>query len=112
MQVKLRSSVIGGIPRRRLGARNGGKPAVRSSVKPSSAANNNLIDRTRKVGHNGVTIAVHANNYRSVRGRTLLCAIFDEVAFWRDDSSATPDVETFSAVLPSLSTGGGLLIGM
>ena len=112
MQVKLRSSVIGGIPRRRLGARNGGKPAVRSSVKPSRAANNNLIDRTRKVWHNGVTIAVHANNYRSVRGRTLLCAIFDEVAFWRDDSSATPDVETFSAVLPSLSTVGGMLIGI
>jgi hypothetical protein len=61
---------------------------------------------------NGVTIAVHANNYRSVRGRTLLCAIFDEVAFWRDDSSATPDVETFSAVLPSLSTVGGMLIGI
>jgi hypothetical protein len=49
MQVKLRSSVIGGIPRRRPGARNGGEPAVRSSVKPSRAANDNLIDRTRKV---------------------------------------------------------------
>jgi hypothetical protein len=31
---------------RRPEARNGGKPAVRSSVKLSSAANDNLIDRT------------------------------------------------------------------
>lgn len=34
---------------RRLEARNGEKPTVRSSVKPSHAANNNLIDQTRAV---------------------------------------------------------------
>ena len=31
-----------------------------------------------------------------------LCAcIFDEVAFWRDDTTATPDTETYTAVLPA-----------
>ena len=34
---------------RRLGARNGNEPAVRTSVKPSIPTNDNLIDRTRAV---------------------------------------------------------------
>ena len=34
---------------RRLGARDGNEPAVRSSVKPSIPTNDNLIDRTRAV---------------------------------------------------------------
>ncbi len=63
---------------------------------------------------NGIVIAVHANSFRSVRGRTLLACIFDELAFWRDDTSATPDHETYSAILPSLArpTGNGMLIGI
>jgi hypothetical protein len=61
---------------------------------------------------NRVVIGVHPNSFRSVRGRTLLCAIFDEIAFWRDESSAVPDTEVYSAVLPSLITTGGVLIGI
>jgi hypothetical protein len=36
----------------------------------------------------------------------------DEVSFWRDDSSALPDIETYRAILPSLATTNGLLIGI
>lgn len=61
---------------------------------------------------NGVTIAVHPNSFRSIRGRTLLCCIFDEISFWRDDTSATPDSEVYTAVLPSLATCNGLLVGI
>ena len=61
---------------------------------------------------NGVTIAVHANSFRSVRGWTLLACIFDEVSFWRDESSAEPDVETYTACLPALLTTNGMLIGI
>jgi phage terminase large subunit-like protein len=61
---------------------------------------------------NGIVISTHANTYRTVRGRTLVAAIFDEVAIWRDELSATPDVETYSAVLPSLLTTKGMLIGI
>ncbi len=61
---------------------------------------------------NGIAIAVHANSFRSVRGRTLLCCIFDEVSLWRDDQSATPDIEVYRAVLPSLATCNGLLVGI
>jgi hypothetical protein len=60
----------------------------------------------------GVTIACRPNNFRTVRGRTLLAAIFDECAYWRDETSALPDVETYRAVLPALATTNGLLIGI
>ena len=61
---------------------------------------------------NGVIIGIHAASFRTVRGRTLLAVIFDEVAFWRDETSAMPDVETYRAVLPSLATTDGMLIGI
>src|ERR1700722_12653876 len=61
---------------------------------------------------NGIVIAVHANSFRTIRGRTLVAVVFDEIAFWRDESSAIPDIETYRAVLPSLATTNGLLIGI
>src|SRR5262245_49489503 len=61
---------------------------------------------------NGVNIAIHANSFRSVRGRTLCACIFDEVSFWRDDTTATPDVEVYRAVLPALITTNGMLVGI
>jgi hypothetical protein len=61
---------------------------------------------------NGIVIGVHANSYRSVRGRTLVACIFDEVSYWRDETTASPDTETYTAVLPSLATTGGMLIGI
>jgi hypothetical protein len=62
---------------------------------------------------NRVVIEVHTNSYRSVRGRSLLCVICDEVAFWRSEDSATPDFETAGAVQPSLGRmrkSGSMLI--
>jgi hypothetical protein len=61
---------------------------------------------------NGIVIATHTNSFRSVRGRTLLACIFDEVAYWRDESSATPDLETYRAVKPALDASGGFLLGI
>jgi hypothetical protein len=60
----------------------------------------------------GIVIAVHANSFRSVRGRSLVAAVLDEVCFWRDDSTATPDSEVYSALLPSLLTTDGLLVAI
>ncbi|HEY1261665.1 MAG TPA: hypothetical protein VGF34_20635 [Stellaceae bacterium] len=62
---------------------------------------------------NGVEIVVATNSYRSVRGRTIVCAIFDEVSYWRDDDSANPDFETYNAVIPGLVTlPGAMLVGI
>ena len=49
---------------------------------------------------------------RTVRGSTLVAVVMDEVAYWRDETSATPDVEVYRAVLPALATTSGMLIGI
>lgn len=59
-----------------------------------------------------IVISVHTNSFRSIRGRTLLACIFEELAFWRDEQSANPDVETYRAVLPGLATTGGIVVGI
>ena len=47
------------------------------------------------------------------RGRSIACAIFDEVAFWRDEASATPDKETYAAIRPGMAMlPGAMLIGI
>jgi len=61
---------------------------------------------------NGVRIEIFTNNFRAVRGRTLLAVVLDECAFYRSESTANPDIETYRAVMPSLATTGGLLIGV
>ena len=58
---------------------------------------------------NGNVICTLANDYRTLRGRTLLLAILDEASFLRDESSSTPDIEAARALLPGLSTTGGML---
>jgi len=59
---------------------------------------------------NGAEIAVGTNSYRAVRGRSIACAVFDELAFWRDESSASSDKETYAAVMPGLATLRGMLV--
>jgi hypothetical protein len=75
-----------------------------------------MIVRETKNGvelNNDVEIVISTNNYRQVRGRTIALAVFDECSFWRDENSATPDVETYRAVLPSLATlPNSMLIGI
>jgi hypothetical protein len=61
---------------------------------------------------NGITIAVHPNSFRSVRGRSCCTAIFDETAWWRDITTATPDAEVYTAVLPALLTTNGMLVAI
>jgi hypothetical protein len=51
-----------------------------------------------------VVIEVHTASFRSIRGRTVLCGICDEIAFWRDESSAVPDTEILNALRPAMST--------
>ena len=69
-----------------------------------------LSDEIRLKGN--IVIGVHPCSYRSVRGRTLIACVFDEAGYWRDADSALPDLEAYRAVLPALSTTGGMLIGV
>jgi hypothetical protein len=79
-----------------------------SALRREIVARNRLEIRLR----NGIVIACHPNSFRSVRGRTLVACIFDETAFWRDETTATPDTEVYTAVLPGLARPNGMLIAI
>jgi hypothetical protein len=57
-----------------------------------------------------VVIEVHTCSYRSTRGYSFAAVIADEVAFWRADDSACPDVEVLNALRPGLATIPGSLL--
>ena len=52
----------------------------------------------------GVVIEVHTCSFRTTRGYSFAAVIADECAFWRDERSASPDVEVLNAVRPGLAT--------
>jgi len=58
---------------------------------------------------NAVSIEVHSNSFRAVRGRSILCAVLDEVAFFRDENFASPDIEVDAAISPGLARMPGSL---
>ena len=59
-----------------------------------------------------VIIGVHAGSFRTVRGRTLLAVVGDETSFWRDETSAQPDVEIYRACVPALAASRGMWVGI
>lgn len=81
-----------------------GSPVLRRMVERETADAFDLTNR--------VSIEVHTNSFRAIRGRTLLAVLMDEAAFFRSDTMASPDVETYRAAVPGLATTGGMLIGI
>jgi hypothetical protein len=62
---------------------------------------------------NGVEIVVMTNSLRAVRGRTVAFACLDEVAFYREDLSASPDTELYNALMPGMATiPDAMLVGI
>jgi hypothetical protein len=59
---------------------------------------------------NRVTIEVGTASFRTIRGRTLIGAVADELAFWRSDDSANPDSEIITAIRPGMATIPGALL--
>jgi hypothetical protein len=55
-------------------------------------------------------IEVHTASFRAVRGYTVVACIADEVAFWRSDESANPDVEILNGLRPGMATVPGALL--
>jgi hypothetical protein len=62
---------------------------------------------------NGNEVSVYANNYKTIRGRTVCCAILDECAFYPDlDASLSAD-ETYTALVPATATiPNALIVGI
>jgi hypothetical protein len=50
-----------------------------------------------------IDIEVMTCSFRTIRGRTVVCAICDEISFWRIEG-ANPDKEILAAVRPSMAT--------
>jgi len=73
-----------------------------------------IVDATRSEIRlrSGIVIAIHSNSFRTVRGRSLCAAVFDECSMWRDETSSLPDLEVYRSVLPSLLTTRGMLVGI
>ena len=61
---------------------------------------------------NHVDVSVQTNNFRAPRGRPILLAILDEVAFFRDENSSSPDVELYRSLVPGTATLSGQIIGI
>jgi hypothetical protein len=54
---------------------------------------------------NGISIEINTASFRSVRGMTIVAALLDEMAFWRnEDTSANPDFEILNAIRPGMAT--------
>lgn len=70
------------------------------------------INRTSEMlsTNTGVDIEVRPANFRTARGGTLVAALCDELAFWRNENSKNPDKEILDALRPGLGTTGGPLI--
>jgi len=63
--------------------------------------------------NNNTDIQIVTSDYRATRGRTVLCAILDEVSYWRSETAASPDVEVFRAIRPGMMTlSEAMLIGI
>ncbi len=59
---------------------------------------------------NRVQIEIATASFRVTRGYNFAAVLCDETAFWRDESSANPDVEIFRALRPGLSTIPGAML--
>jgi len=60
--------------------------------------------------NNGIVIEIQTASFRSVRGHTIIAALLDECAFWRDETSANPDEEILTALRPAMATIPGAML--
>ena len=59
---------------------------------------------------NQVTIEVGTASHKTLRGYTLAAALCDELAFWPQEDSASPDFEIIAAVGPAMATIPGAVL--
>src|SRR5262249_11724019 len=57
-----------------------------------------------------VVIEIGTCSHRTTRGYAFAAVIADETAFWKSDTSASPDVEVLNALRPGLATIPGSML--
>lgn len=68
---------------------------------------NALVSRWTAIGvqlRNSIDIEIATNNFKSVRGRPFALVVLDECAFYASETSATPDLELYKAIVPGMAT--------
>jgi len=92
---------------------------VLSYVRGYFAAVGLLGDLVERETANGLELSTRAeivvgtNSFRAVRGKTISVVVMNELAFWRDETSANPAEETYAALRPGLLTiPNSMLIGI
>jgi hypothetical protein len=78
-------------------------PAIAAEVIGETSESITFRHRTR--------LEIHVVSFRSTRGYSYAAVVMDEMAFYRDDLSANPDVELVRAVRPGLANLNGRLLG-
>jgi hypothetical protein len=91
MQIN-RPNVIGVSPRSEARAWTGEKPAVRSSMKPSHATNNNLIDRARQIWQPRIVRDLTDEHARQITENVT--GFFSILAEWSRAEVPTPANDT------------------
>jgi hypothetical protein len=80
-------------------------PVLRAMVERETAEGLELTNR--------MALTVLPNDFRAIRGRTLVACIMDEISYWRNELTVSPDVEVYRAAKPALATTpGSLMIGI
>lgn len=60
-----------------------------------------------------ITILCVSNSYRKIRGRSIIFACLEELAFWWDEASANPDLEVYRSIVPSMASNPqAVLVGI
>jgi hypothetical protein len=60
---------------------------------------------------NGAAIEISTASFRTVRGRTVVAALCDELAFWLvDEGASNPDHEIIAALKPAMATIPGAML--
>jgi len=80
---------------------------IRSYLRGSRVLSKHIVSVTKDeiVLDNSITIGCYASTYDGVRGRTIVAAICDEMAFWpHDEAAANPDEEVLAALRPGMAT--------
>jgi hypothetical protein len=68
----------------------------------------NLSSFLRRSTHRGegnkITLEVVTCSYRTIRGRTIVAALADGIAFWLTEGSSNPDEQVLAAIRPAMAT--------
>ena len=90
------------------------KPLIGEKVKGRNLANGIRQDGFLITRPDGYVVSVEclaaSKGGRSVRGRSLVCVVLDECAFFEDENHAVNDKEIFAALLPRMMKGSQLII--